>query len=243
MSDAQALARVRIVLVDTSHPGNVGGAARAMKAMGLRELCLVRPQQFPHAEATARASGADDLLAAARICDSLEEAVAEGGYVVATSARARTLRWPELTPREAAAELIARTRGAPGAVVFGSERSGLDNRELERCQAAVRVPTAADFSSLNLAAAVQILAYEIRLAAVGAPAPVPDDDPPARHADLEQCVAELERVLVELAFLDPANPRLLMRRLRRMLARVRPSAAEVNILRGILTAIDRRLGR
>ena len=239
--EREALSRVCVVLVDTSHPGNIGAAARAMKTMGLTDLRLVRPVQFPAAEATARASGADAVLAAARVCGTVDEALQDCGCVIATSARARTLAWPELTPRDAAAKLLDGAQETSAAVVFGPERSGLSNAELDRCEAMLRIPTDPEFSSLNVAAAVQIVSYELRLACEMAEAQtVVPGEPPARQEDMQRFYTALEQVLVDVDFLDPTNPRLLLRRLRRLFNRARVSAVELNILRGILTAVSRR---
>lgn len=237
-----ALGAVRIVLVNTTHPGNIGGVARAMKNMGLLDLRLVNPQGYPSAEATARASGAHDLLARARVHDDLDAALAGCCRVLGSSARQRTLRWPELTPRAAAADLLQGASSGPVALLFGRERTGLTNEELDRCQALVTIPTHPDYSSLNLAAAVQVLTYELRLAALeagqGDAAPVESPgggEVGAPHEELERFYAHLEETLQVLDFLDPDNPRHLMRRLRRLFARAHPSVNEVNILRGILT--------
>lgn len=230
---------VRIVLVNTSHPGNVGGVARAMKNMGLSDLRLVAPQDYPSAEATARASGADDLLAGAQVVDDLDEALAGCRLVLGTSARQRTLRWPELDPRQAAARLLEAVPTGPVAVLFGRERTGLTNEELDRCQALIHIPSNPEYSSLNLAAAVQVLSYELRMAALAhapASAPAPTGgELPASHEELERLYAHLEETLLLLEFLDPDNPRHLMRRLRRLFAKADPTINEVNILRGILT--------
>lgn len=238
------LNNLHIVLVGTSHPGNIGGAARAMKNMGLSGLRLVRPARFPSAEATARASGADDVLAAAACHATLRAAVADCTLVLGTSARSRSLPWPTLDARAAALRAVEAARHGPVAVVFGCEQSGLSNEELAHCAALVSIPTDPVYSSLNLAAAVQILAYELRLAA-GAPGPAaPDPDTaPAPAADLERLYEHLEAVLVQVGFLDPSNPRHTMRRLRRLLGRAGPDRNEVAILRGILTAVQSRSGR
>ena len=231
-----------MVLVDTSHPGNIGAAARAMKTMGLADLRLVRPASFPAAEATARASGADDVLAAARLFTSLDEALQDCRCVIATSARSRALAWPELSPRAAAARLLKGAQDTTAAVVFGPERSGLSNAELDRCEAMLRIPTETDFSSLNIAAAVQIVGYELRVACeMQAAPPVAADEKPARQEDMQRFYAALEQILVAIDFLDPANPRLLLRRLRRLLNRAQISDVELNILRGILTAVARQV--
>lgn len=235
------MSRVCVVLVDTSHPGNIGAAARAMKTMGLQDLRLVRPVQFPSAEATARASGADDLLSAAGVFASLDDALAGCRYVVGTSARPRALAWPELTPRNAAAELLEHARDATAAVLFGTERSGLSNAELDRCQAMLRIPTNPDYSSLNIASAVQLVGYELRVACeIDNPTVAAPEESPARQEDMQRFYAALEQVLVEIDFLDPANPRLLLRRLRRLFNRAQVSDVELNILRGILTAVAKQ---
>lgn len=233
--------RVRVVLVEPSHPGNIGAAARAMKVMGLRRLSLVAPRQFPHAEATARAAGADDLLTAADVCPTLDAAIAECHRVYGTTARSRSLRWPALAPRAAAAQMLALPAEAEIALVFGRERTGLDNDEVARCHQLIHIPTAPEFGSLNLAAAVQVLAYELRLATladVALPVETPEA-PPATAAQMQALYDHLERALVALEFLDPDNPRQLMPRLRRFFNRAAPDALELNILRGILTAAER----
>lgn len=231
---------IRIVLVNTSHPGNIGAAARAMKNMGLGELYLVEPKLFPHADASARAAGADDLLARATVCQSLEEAVAGCQLVFGASARLRRLPWPLAEPREAARQIIGAYRQAPVAVVFGREHAGLTNDELLCCNALVHIPCNEDFSSLNVAAAVQVLSYEIHMAGREGVTEVEVDSPPATAGELERFFQHLEETLVELDFLDPAKPRKLMRRLRRLYIKARLEETEVNILRGILTAAQKR---
>lgn len=239
----RALASVRVVLVEPSHPGNVGAVARAMKSMGLARLCLVRPRAFPGAEATARAAGADDLLTAAALCEDLDEAIGDCAWVAATSARARHLPWPELDPAGCARTALAHAP-AEVALVFGRERSGLTNPELDRCHAMVRIPTDPAFPSLNLGCAVQVLAYELRRGALAEaagrrgsrPPPACERDPPARAAELGRLYEHLERALVEVGYLDPDAPRLLMRRLRRLFNRAGMRRSELNILRGVLSA-------
>jgi tRNA (cytidine32/uridine32-2'-O)-methyltransferase len=235
--------RLRFVLVEPSHPGNIGAAARAMKTMGLSRLYLVNPEHYPNAEATARASGADDVLAAATVCSTLDEALAGCNMVLGTSARPRNLEWPTLAPRECA-EQVVQEQGSGGevALLFGRERSGLTNAELERCQFRVHIPSNPDYSSLNLAAAVQILAYEMALAgSVQAMSDgVGQDDAHAEQIEVERFFEHLQGALVEIDFLDPHNPRQLMRRLRRLFGRTRLLTTEVNILRGILTAAQRQ---
>jgi TrmH family RNA methyltransferase len=239
------LSQVRIVLVQTSHPGNIGASARAMKTMGLSDLRLVNPARYPNAEATAMASGADDMLARTPVHGSLDEALAGCRLVLGTSARQRSLRWPELSPREGARALMEAAAGGPVALLFGREQSGLSNEELDRCQALVTIPADEDYSSLNLGAAVQVLCYELRVAALaraaaGRPvAELPPEDQPASADALEGFYAHLERTLIGLDFLDPGNPRHLMRRLRRLFGRAVPTVNEINILRGILTAAEK----
>jgi len=225
----------RFVLVETSHPGNIGSAARAIRTMGFGRLVLVRPAQFPHADATALAAGADDVLAAAHVCASLDEAVADCVRIYGTSARARTLAWPTRDARGAAEEAVA--GAGPVAFVFGRERSGLTNRELDRCHAMLHIPTGSGYASLNLAQAVQIVAYELRVAQalpVGAAPMEPAGEALPSHAELERFYQHLESSLTDIGFLDPANPKQLMRRLRRFFQRAQPDRIELNILRGIL---------
>jgi tRNA (cytidine32/uridine32-2'-O)-methyltransferase len=232
----------RIVLVGTTHPGNIGAVARAMKNMALDRLTLVAPRIFPSAEATARASGADDLLAAARVTETLDEAIADCALVIGASARPRTIACPQLTPRQCAELLAAAQPGMQAAIVFGREHSGLSNEELDRCHYQLHIPSNPDFASLNLAAAVQIVAYEVYAARIGAGeggAAAPDPDAgPVSLEEMERFYAHLEAVLVEIDFLDPAHPRHLMRRLRRLYNRLHPDRNEINILRGILKAVE-----
>ena len=240
---------VRIILVGTTHPGNIGAAARAMKNMGLHDLALVRPKYFPHEDATARASGAEDILAAATVVETLDPALSDCTYVAGASARSRTIGWPSMTPRECAGRLLAESAQGKSAVVFGPEKSGLTNDDLDRCHSLLTIPTVPTFSSLNLAMAVQVLSYELRVASLdaeaeaGPPAGPQSDDgvPPATAAELEHFYAHLESVMTRSGFLDPENPRLLMRRLRRLYVRAMPDQNELNILRGILASMDRHL--
>jgi len=239
------LESIRIVLVNTTHPGNIGGVARAMKNMGMAELCLVEPKHFPHEDAVARASGATDLLDNAIVVESVQQAIADCQLVVGTSARERHIPWPLVNPREFAS--IARSAsGKKIAVLFGREDRGLTNEELQLCHHHVHIPTNENFSSLNIAAAVQVLAYELRMALVeGAETgEVPQwgadwDIDLASHRELELMFEHLEKTLVDIDFLDPENPRQLMPRLRRLLMRAVPDKVEVNVLRGILTALDK----
>lgn len=235
------LENIRIVLVGTTHPGNIGGAARAMKNMGLSRLLLVEPLHFPSAEATARASGADDILAGAELHTTLDAALAGCGVVFGATARDRSIPWPAVDPREAAARALTAAAKAPVAVVFGREHSGLSNEELDRCNYLLHIPTNPDYSSLNLAAAVQVVVYELRMAGRHGPVMAPDATPLASAEERERFYAHLEQVLTELEFLDPVNPKHLMRRLRRLYNRAEPDQTEINILRGILTTVQRRV--
>ncbi|WP_339487511.1 tRNA (cytosine(32)/uridine(32)-2'-O)-methyltransferase TrmJ [Pseudomonas sp. EL_65y_Pfl2_R95] len=240
------LQNIRVVLVNTSHPGNIGGAARAMKNMGLSRLVLVDPVDFPSHEADARASGASDILQAAQIVGTLEEALVGCNLVLGTSARDRRIPWPLLDPRECGVAACEQAlEGADVALVFGREYAGLTNEELQRCQFHVHIPSDPEFSSLNLAAAVQVLAYEVRmawLAAQNQPTKVAKLETTAMlntqmvtADELESFYAHLQKALEEIGFLDPENPRHLMSRLRRLYGRNNISRAEMNILRGILT--------
>jgi TrmH family RNA methyltransferase len=231
----------RIVLVNTSHPGNIGAAARAMKNMGLSELCLVDPQRYPSAEASARASGADDLLARAKCFGTLDEAIADAVLVIGASARSRSLPVPMLDPRACAKLVYEQPDARTVAILFGRERTGLSNQELDRCHYLVQIPGNPQYPSLNIAAAVQVSVYELRLLAAG-------EETNADQAGIDYATAQqmehfyqhLEETLVALEFLDPANPKQLMRRLRRLFGRTRPDQNEINILRGILTAMNKK---
>ncbi|MBM7059979.1 tRNA (cytosine(32)/uridine(32)-2'-O)-methyltransferase TrmJ [Pseudomonas sp. UL073] len=239
------LQNIRVVLVNTSHPGNIGAAARAMKNMGLNELVLVDPQDFPSPEASARASGADDILAAAQVVGTLEEALVGCALVMGTSARERHIPWPLLNPRECAEQAVEQVaRGARVALVFGREYAGLTNEELQRCRYHVHIPADPAFSSLNLAAAVQVLTYEARMAWLAAQdLPTHLEKTEGKAEEVEEVTADelelfyvhLESTLIEIGFLDPERPRFLMSRLRRLYGRSGVSRQEMNILRGILT--------
>ena len=242
-----AAARIRIVLVGTQHPGNIGSAARAMKTMGLHRLVLVAPERFPHAEATALAAGAGDLLDAAPCFDTLAEAIADCGFVLGCTARARRIAMDESPPREAAGRIVAEAgRGTEVALVFGRERTGLDNAELQLCHAAVAIPANPAYSSLNLAAAVQVLAYELRVAAL-AGASVPDaaaqapsrDDAPASHAEMEGFFGQLAETLDAIDFHKGRTPEAAMHKLRRVFLRAAPDVREVRLLRGVLADAQR----
>ena len=235
----ERLDRVRIVLMETTHPGNIGAAARAMKTMGLSDLRLVNPLRFPDEEAEARASGAEDVLAAARVEPSLEVAVRGCVRVVGTSARPRKLAWPEKDPRQCGEAMLHAAADGPVALVFGRERTGLTNAELDRCTEVVIIPANPHYSSLNLGAAVQVLSYELRMAALEGRTSTErsPEAPPASHEDLERLYRHLEAALDSSGFLDRHNPQHLMRRLRRLYARASLDYNEVQILRGMLTAL------
>ena len=238
---------VRVVLVHTSHSGNIGAAARAMKTMGFTDLALVSPKEFPSEEATARSSGAQDLLENARVVDSVDDAIADCGLVVGASARSRSLPWPMLDPRQLADRVADHPAGSKVALLFGREKSGLTNEELARCHYHVNIPANPDYSSLNLAQAVQVLVYELRMRAlVDEPRPagpwnVDWDQPPASGEQLEGLFQAWEKALVEVEFLDPTNPRTLMNKVRRLVLRAQPDEVEANILRGFLTQVDKSL--
>ena len=240
MNRPLALDRIRVVLSRTSHPGNIGAAARAMKNMGLRDLWLVAPEVFPDEVATARASGAADLLESARVVGTLQEALADTVFSAALTARRRELSLPRMQARDAARELVARSEDGIVALVFGNETSGMTNEEVGLCSLPVTIPTDPEFSSLNLGAAVQVLSYELRMAALGEAAAVPADvqAEPATHADFEGFMSHLERVVTASGFHDPANPKRLLPRMRRLFNRVRLEKEEVAILRGMLTTFE-----
>ena len=232
---------IRIVLVGTTHPGNIGACARAMKNMGVTDLALVNPRFFPHEEATVRASGADDVLEHATVTVTLEEAISDCVYVAGASARTRAIDWPSLEPRDCAARLIEESSKGTVAAVFGPEKSGLSNADLDHCDTLLTIPTNPDFSSLNLAMAVQVITYELRLASESGVVTGKEPDVlPATNDELEYFYTHLEQVLSDISFLDPDNPRTLMRRLRRLFIRAHLDKNEVNILRGILTAVERK---
>ncbi|HET8609210.1 MAG TPA: RNA methyltransferase [Burkholderiales bacterium] len=240
MNNLDALKNIRVVLSRTTHPGNIGAAARAMKTMGLESLWLVAPRYFPHADAEARAAHATDVLAAARVCTTLDEALAGVTYAVACSARPRDLSLEAADARQAAARVLAVAQAHPAAVVFGNEASGLTTDEVGRCQLIVHVPANPEYPSLNLAAAVQVLAYELRMGALDGAAAPPRDcgGEPARLEDVERLYVHLEKTLHDIGYTDPQRPKKLMQRLRRLFARSRLEREEVNILRGILGSVD-----
>lgn len=248
MNPELLLSRIRVVLCRPSHPGNIGAAARAMKTMGLADLRLVAPRTFPDPEADARATGAVDVLERAKINGSLAEALAGTVMAIALSARRRDLGPPPGAPREMAARLLVEAEQGEVALVFGNETVGLTNEEIQLCHAAVTIPTNPEFSSLNLGAAVQLLCYEIRMAAYAGSPPAADQSvtpfasPLATHDELEGMFAHFESVMTETGFLNPAQPGRLMPKLRRLFGRARLEKDEVNILRGVLAATRIRTG-
>ncbi|MEK7737476.1 MAG: RNA methyltransferase [Pseudomonadota bacterium] len=255
MNSTSPLNYVRIVLSHPSHPGNIGAVARAMKTMGLSRLTLVAPKLFPHPEADARASGAADVLAQAVVCATLEQALAGTVLAAGMSARRRDLAAPFRWAREGAAELLAATRqgtpvgGQPStqastqlcevALVFGNESSGLSNEELALCQLPVMIPANPEYSSLNLGSAVQLMCYELRLAALSPGIPPSGEADLATAEEVEALHAHLERVAIASGFLDPAQPKRLMHRLRRLFGRARLEREEISILRGLLSTFEK----
>jgi tRNA (cytidine32/uridine32-2'-O)-methyltransferase len=244
---------IRIVLVNTSHPGNIGATARAMKNMGLSHLTLVDPEQFPSPVASGRAVAAVVILERAKVVATLEEAVSDCGLVIGASARVRRIPWPLMSPVETAVKVADESRLNQVALVFGREDSGLTNEELQLCHFHVHIAADENYSSLNLAAAVMVICYEVRMellrrASLTAPAPVQNDEtivegvdwdvPKATGQQLENFYTHLEQTLVDLYFHDPENPRLLMMRMRRLFGRIRPDQMEISILRGLLSHVD-----
>lgn len=237
-----SLQNIRIVLVGTTHPGNIGFVARAMKTMALRRLELVQPQRFPDPQAEANATHAADLLQAAQVHATLQPALAGAGLVAGLTARERRLGAQSMELRDFARLAVAEAGRHPVALMFGREHSGLSNDELDHCQYTVHIPGNPEYNVLNLAFAVQVVAYELFQAAGEADrGPAAEEGPAASFEHLEGMYQHFERVLDELDFLGPRNPELLMRRIRRLLGRARPDRSEVDILRGMLSAMERRL--
>ncbi|ANX05237.1 RNA methyltransferase [Immundisolibacter cernigliae] len=236
-----ALSHIRIVLVGTTHPGNIGAVARAMHNMALTRLYLVQPKFFPHEDATARAAGADQVLRDAVVCDSLPAAIADCTLVVGASARVRSIELPPLDPHACAGQILAHAGNGEAALVFGPEHSGLSNAQLDLCQQRVCIPSNPEFASLNLAAAVQVLAYEIYRQAGAVPVALEPPNPPATRDEVERLFVHLEQTLNALDFLLPNNPQRSMRRLRALVNRAAPDQNEIQILRGILSATGRAI--
>ena len=230
---------IRIVLTRISHPGNIGSAARAMKTMGLDRLSLVAPDRFPATEATVMAAGAQDILDRVQVCPDERSAVADCGLVVGTTARARHLPWRIVEPREAAAEIAAAAATSEVAVLFGAERTGLTNEEIDLCQLLLTIPAGSSYGSLNVAMAVQVVAYEILLAVRAADLGAERRGIPLASAlEMERFYAHLEQVLDQIDFHDRTGEGHLMARLRRFFNRAVPDQNEINILRGILTSVQ-----
>jgi len=235
---------IRIILVEPSHPGNIGAVARAMKNMGLEQLVLVNPRQFPHSEAIARASGADDVLAKARVVATLAEGIAGCGFIVATTSRTRDQYFRVADVRDAAERVMRESQRGPAAVLFGSERAGLTNEQLEAAHLLIRIPASDSYPSLNLAMAVQVVAYELFRARGVQVDTSPAAGPLADPAEMERLYEHLAQVLEEVDFRDRTQGGThLMARLRRLFQRAALDRNEVNILRGILTAVQSRRRR
>ncbi len=235
--------RIQIVLIHTSHPGNIGASARAMKTMGFKHLTLVSPKYFPDPQATALASTASDILDQALCVNRLDEALADRTYIIGSSARTRHLSAPQLSVRACAEHLAEKAAGENIAILFGEERTGLSNEALDRCHAYLQIPSSAEYSSLNLSQAVQIVCYELRQALSTHESKVESSVKPyANDQEVEAYLQHLERLMIRTEFLDPKFPKRLMSRLHRLYLRARPEKQEINILRGILTAIEKNLG-
>jgi TrmH family RNA methyltransferase len=233
---------IRIVMVNTTHPGNIGAAARAMKNMGLTDLALVAPKSYPSSEATARAAGADDVLASAEVYATLEEAIADCELVIGASARLRSISWPQLDPRECAAMVTATT--ARTAILFGREHSGLTNEELERCHYLLHIPCNPEYSSLNVAAALQVVAYEIFYAARQTRQVEQAFETLATGEQMESFFGHLEAVLRDIGFLhERKHTQSLLRRFRRIFNRIRLEQNEIHMLRGALKTMQRHIKR
>ena len=232
---------VRVVLIDPSHPGNIGSVARAMKNMALSDLVLVRPRSFPHAESTALAAGADDILAGARVVESVEEAVADCSFIAGTTSRPRSYYWEFTTPRDVAGRIVALAPENRAALLFGSERYGLATEDLNLCNVLVRIPANPEYCSLNLAMSVQLAGYEIFMAREQPQSHTQLEMALAPSGDVEHFYAHLNEVLNEIDFEDRTGH--LMERLRRLFNRAQLDRNELNILRGILSAVQGRRGQ
>jgi tRNA/rRNA methyltransferase len=239
VTTANPLKNIRIVLCGTVHPGNIGAAARALKTMGLARLHLVSPTRFPDPQAEWLASGAVDVLRRATVCRSLDEALKGVVFSVGCTARTRELAVPMVTAREAAARVIRSARSGPVALVFGNETFGLTGEEVGKCRLLASIPADSRYTSLNLGAAVQVLCYELRQAALGDHVPGAKQPPPVPHEEFERFMVYLERSMIETGFLDPKHPKRLMPRLRRLFSRAQLEKDEVNILRGMLETLRR----
>jgi tRNA/rRNA methyltransferase/tRNA (cytidine32/uridine32-2'-O)-methyltransferase len=231
------LSNFKVVLVETSHPGNIGAVARAMKNMNMNQLRLVTPKHFPHADATARASGADDVLKHASVHATLQDAIADCQIVLGASARDRTISWPSFTARESAEKWVNAPQKANIALVFGRENSGLKNHELDLCHFLLRIPCNQEYSSLNLAAAVQVVCYELFIASgqeLVSEIGDQGEDPLASAEQMEGFYQHLQQTIADIGFLQPERSKSIMRRLRRIFNRTQLDTKELDILRGIL---------
>ncbi len=234
------LSNIRVVLIGTTHPGNIGAVARAMKNMCLQHLYLVRPRHYPSSEATDRASGAHDLLQRAQVCESLDEALQGCRMVVGASARLRSVKWPQVAPKACAEQLLHEAEQGEVALIFGRESSGLSNAELDRCHLLVHIPANEEYSSLNLSQAVQVLAYELYVGSLDQAGIEPELADVATAEEMEGLFQHLEQAMGDVGFSDPRQSGKLQRRLRRLFLRARPDRDEINILRGILSAAQGR---
>ena len=237
------LDKISVVLIGTSHPGNIGSAARAMKVMGLTNLVLVDPACEIDAKSLALAAGAADVVTNAKIVKTLDEAIADCGLVIGSSARSRTLEWPQLDPRESGIKTIEEAAAHPVAILFGRERTGLTNEELQKCHCHVYIPANPEYSSLNLAMAVQTVSYEVRMAFLETQKYTGEKkiDEYPRAKELELFYEHLEKVTTQTQFINKKHPGMVMTKLRRMFTRARPEQQELNILRGILTSVEKSL--
>ncbi|HIF9381259.1 TPA: tRNA (cytosine(32)/uridine(32)-2'-O)-methyltransferase TrmJ [Photobacterium damselae] len=237
------LENIRIVLIGTSHSGNIGSAARAMKVMGLTNLVLVDPACEIDEQAMALAAGASDIVENATIVKTLDEAIGDCGLVIGSSARSRTLEWPQLDPRESGIKTVNESASHPVAILFGRERTGLTNDELQKCHCHVYIPANPEYSSLNLAMAVQTISYEIRMAHLDAIKYQGDAKVEVypRAKELELFYQHLEKILVKTQFINVKQPAMVMAKLRRLFTRARPELQELNILRGVLSSVEKSL--
>ena len=227
--------KIKFILFEPTHPGNIGAAARAIKTMGFDKLCLINPIEHPHPEARARSAGALDVLLGAEVFDNLQDAIKDCGLIIGTTARTRRISVPIKNIRETASSIFAEAKQKPVAVIFGPEKSGLINEQVDCCNQLVNIPSIGSYKSLNLAMAVQIVAYELRVASEALPAEIKARNL-ASNEDIELFYNHLNQVLLETGFLDPKNPKQLMRRLRTLFNRAQMDENEINIMRGILAS-------
>ena len=227
--------KIKFILFEPSHPGNVGAAARAIKTMGFNTLCLINPIEHPHPEARARSSGALDVLLNAEIIDNLQDATKDCGLIIGTTSRSRRISVPITNIREAAPSIVAKAKQKPVAVIFGPEKTGLINEQVDCCNQLVGIPSSESYKSLNLAMAVQIVAYELSVSCQASPSEMRARNL-ASNEEIELFYAHLNQVLLETGFLNPKNPKQLMRRLRTLFNRAQMDENEINIMRGILAS-------